>query len=209
MWSHAVLHPLRLHQQSKWGTLLAHLQCAADTLFYPPARLSISLVGPPLINRRSRRPQNVMVHLLILISALPATMIASGCRIPLWSGKAITLCPTPNVRMRWVKTFVHHSFPQKRVVRHLVKLVPGKLRRHKIVDPRLLHDLGRGGITGEYVRKPQHPAIHAEFLLKEPFAIPKTGAPDSLRWLSYSRPPATCRPPAPSGLLLPSLNLLP
>ena len=62
-------------------------------------------------------------------------------------------------------------FPQKRVVRNLVELVPGQLRRHEIIDPAFLHDLRQRTGIAEYVRQPQDPAVHAEFLHEKPFAV--------------------------------------
>ena len=63
--------------------------------------------------------------------------------------------------------------PQEGVIGVLVKLVPGQLGGHEVVNAAFLHQLGqRAGVT-KHVRQPQHPIVHPKLLPEEAFAVDK------------------------------------
>ena len=63
--------------------------------------------------------------------------------------------------------------PPHGIIGHLVKLVPGKLRGHEIVDSALFHDLGQGSRIPEHVRQPENPVIHPKLLPEKPLSMHK------------------------------------
>ena len=64
-----------------------------------------------------------------------------------------------------------NSFPQKRIIRHLVAFIPADLCRHEIIDAAFLHDLRKCCRITEYIRQPQDLVVHTEFLFEKSRAI--------------------------------------
>ncbi len=68
--------------------------------------------------------------------------------------------------LRAVDAAPHHG-----VVRNLIKLVPRKLCRHKIVNSALFHNLRQCARVAKHVRQPQNAVIHAKLLLEKTLAV--------------------------------------
>ncbi len=65
------------------------------------------------------------------------------------------------------------SFPQERIIRHFVKLIPINFCCHKITDAALLHDLRKRRGIAKHIRKPQDFVFLSKFLLKETDSVEK------------------------------------
>ena len=59
------------------------------------------------------------------------------------------------------------AFPQKTVIGMLIKLVPGKLGGHEILDAAFFHDLRKSCAVAEHIRQPEDLVLHAEFFFEK------------------------------------------
>ena len=63
-----------------------------------------------------------------------------------------------------------NSAPVEHVIRHLIGFVPANFGGDKTVDTAFFQNLGQCSRIAEYIRQPEHTALHPELLFKKPFA---------------------------------------
>ena len=64
-----------------------------------------------------------------------------------------------------------NSAPKKRIIRHLIGIVPADFGGDKPIDTRFFQNLRECGGVAENIRQPQDAAVHAEFLLEKLLAV--------------------------------------
>ena len=151
---------------------LAHARQARDALFHAVGIFQHRAGGAAAAVAIAIGNQNVIVDFLLLI-ALPAADQRVRVQHAVIGGKEV-FHRLPHAQggdqVRQDLRAVDAT-PAEGIIGHFVKLIPGQLGCHKILDAALLHDLRQRAGIAKHVRQPQDAAVHAEFILEKALAV--------------------------------------
>ncbi len=119
--------------------------------------------------------ENIVIDFLILV-ALPAAHQRAGVEHTVIRGEEILLGVLIDAqggdKVRQNLAAVNAA-PDKRIVGYLIRLIPGQLCGHEIVDAASFHDLGQSAGVAEHIGQPQNAVIQTKFVLEETLAVDK------------------------------------
>ena len=151
---------------------LPHLRDAQNAFFHAFARLQHIAGRAAAAVTVAVSDENIVVDVFVLV-AFPAAHNGIRVQHAVVGGEEVLHVLADAERgdeMRQHFAAVNAA-PLKCIERHFVELVPRKLRRHKVIDAALFHDLRQRAGVAEHIRQPQNAVIHAEFLAEEALAV--------------------------------------